>query len=82
MARRRWHGLDQATNAVAVEGTRRWRLENVHKSIDPAGASRAPHLALARADLSALTSVAIHETSYRRGQSYLTLAADADARIM
>lgn len=37
-------------------------------------------LALARADLSALTSVAIDETSYRRGHSYLTLAADADAR--
>ena len=37
-------------------------------------------LALSRADLSALTSVAIDETSYRRGHSYLTLAADADAR--
>jgi transposase len=37
-------------------------------------------LALAKADLSALTSVAIDETSYRRGHSYLTLAADADAR--
>ena len=37
-------------------------------------------LTLARADLSALTSVAIDETSYRRGHSYLTLAADADAR--
>jgi transposase len=37
-------------------------------------------LALVRADLSALTSVAIDETSYRRGHSYLTLAADADAR--
>src|SRR5579864_52098 len=37
-------------------------------------------LALARADLSALTSVAIDETSYRRGRSYLTLAADANAR--
>jgi transposase len=37
-------------------------------------------LALDRADLSALTSVAIDETSYRRGHSYITLAADADAR--
>jgi transposase len=37
-------------------------------------------LALAAADLSALASVAIDETSYRRGHSYLTLAADADAR--
>jgi len=37
-------------------------------------------LTLADADLSALTSVAIDETSYRRGHSYLTLAADADAR--
>jgi transposase len=37
-------------------------------------------LALTEADLSALTSVAIDETSYRRGHSYLTLAADADAR--
>ena len=36
--------------------------------------------ALAEANLSALTSVAIDETSYRRGHSYLTLAADADAR--
>src|SRR6516164_643927 len=37
-------------------------------------------LALAGADLSALSSVAIDETSYRRGHSYLTLVADADAR--
>jgi hypothetical protein len=43
-------------------------------------APRYVDLALARADLSALTSVAIDETSYRRGRSYLTLAADADAR--
>jgi hypothetical protein len=35
---------------------------------------------LAKVDLSALTSVAIDDTSYRRGHSYLTLAADADAR--
>jgi hypothetical protein len=27
-----------------------------------------------------VTSVAVDETSYRRGHSYLTLAADADAR--
>jgi hypothetical protein len=38
-------------------------------------------LALAGANLSALTSVAIDETSYRRGHSYLTLAADADAEV-
>src|SRR5262249_13540236 len=37
-------------------------------------------LALAEADLSALSSIAIDETSSRRGHSYLTLAADADAR--
>ena len=37
-------------------------------------------LALDGADLSALSSVAIDETSYRRGHSYLTLVADADAR--
>src|SRR5262249_3860832 len=37
-------------------------------------------LALAEADLSALSSIAIDETSSRRGHSYLTLVADADAR--
>jgi len=37
-------------------------------------------LALAEANLSALSSIAIDETSYRRGHSYLTLVADADAR--
>jgi transposase len=37
-------------------------------------------LALKDADLSALRDVAIDETSYRRGHSYLTLAADAVAR--
>ena len=37
-------------------------------------------LALAGADLSALSSLTIDETSYRRGHSYLTLVADADAR--
>src|SRR5215472_376848 len=37
-------------------------------------------LALAEADLSALSSATIDETSYRRGHSYLTLVADADAR--
>src|SRR6516162_11342283 len=37
-------------------------------------------LALAEADLSAHSSIAIDETSYRRGHSYLTLVADADAR--
>ncbi len=37
-------------------------------------------LALAGANLSALSSVAIDETSYRRGHSYLTLVAEADAR--
>ena len=36
-------------------------------------------LALAEADLSALSSATIDETSYRRGHSYLTLVADADA---
>ena len=34
---------------------------------------------LALADLSALSSIA-DETSFRRGHSYLTLVADADAR--
>jgi len=37
-------------------------------------------LALAAADLSELTALAIDETSCRRGHSYLTLAADADQR--
>jgi len=37
-------------------------------------------LALAEADLSGLSSLTIDETSYRRGHSYLTLVADADAR--
>ena len=37
-------------------------------------------LALDGADLSALSSVTIDETSCRRGHSYLTLVADADAR--
>jgi len=37
-------------------------------------------LALASADLSGLSSLTIDETSYRRGHSYLTLVADADAR--
>ena len=37
-------------------------------------------LAVAGVDLSALTNLAIDETSYRRGHSYLTLVADADAR--
>jgi hypothetical protein len=36
------------------------------------GRRRYVDLALARADLSALTGVAIDETSYRRGHSYLT----------
>jgi transposase len=37
-------------------------------------------LALERTDLSAVDTVAIDETSYKRGHNYLTLAADADAR--
>jgi hypothetical protein len=37
-------------------------------------------LAVAEVDLSALSSLAIDETSYRSGHSYLTLVADADAR--
>ena len=37
-------------------------------------------LALAHADLSAVDTVAIDETSCRRGHNYLTFAADADAR--
>jgi len=37
-------------------------------------------LAVAGVDLSALSSLTIDETSYRRGHSYLTLVADADAR--
>lgn len=42
--------------------------------------SRYIELALAQADLSALTALAIDETSYRRGHNYLTLAADAEER--
>jgi transposase len=37
-------------------------------------------LALAEADLSSVTAVAIDETSCRRGHDYLTLAADTEAR--
>jgi len=42
--------------------------------------SRYVDLALAEADLSAVTAVAIDETSYRRGHNYLTVAADAGER--
>lgn len=42
--------------------------------------SRYVDLALTHADLSAVDTVAIDETSYKRGHNYLTLAADADAR--
>jgi len=42
--------------------------------------SRYVDLALAESDLSAMTAVAIDETSYRRGHNYLTLAADAEQR--
>ncbi len=37
-------------------------------------------LALERTDLTAVETVAIDETSYKRGHNYLTLAADTDAR--
>jgi transposase len=42
--------------------------------------SRYVELALAKADLSGLTTLAIDETSSRRGQNYLMFAADAEAR--
>jgi len=42
--------------------------------------SRYVDLAVAAADLSAVTAVAIDETSYRRGHRYLTVAADAAER--
>jgi transposase len=42
--------------------------------------SRYVDLALAEADLSAVTAVAIDETSSRRGHNYLTIAADTQAR--
>jgi transposase len=42
--------------------------------------SRYVDLALADADLSAVTAVAIDETSCRRGHNYLTIAADAEER--
>ncbi len=42
--------------------------------------SRYVDLAVAAADLSAVTAVAIDETSYRRGHNYLTIAADAKQR--
>jgi len=42
--------------------------------------ARYVELAVDRTDLSAVGSVAIDETSYKRGHTYLTLAADADAR--
>lgn len=37
-------------------------------------------LALAAIDLSGMTSVAVDETSYRRGHNYLMLVADAEQR--
>ncbi len=42
--------------------------------------SRYVDLALAEADFSTVTAVAIDETSSRRGHNYLTVAADAEAR--
>jgi transposase len=42
--------------------------------------SRYVDLALAEADLSAVTAVAIDETSSRRGHNYLTIAADMEER--
>jgi transposase len=42
--------------------------------------SRYVDLALAEADLSTVSAVAIDETSSRRGHNYLTIAADAEAR--
>src|SRR6201995_1700872 len=42
--------------------------------------SRYVELALASANLSDVSSVAIDETSYRRGHEYLTLVADMQAR--
>ncbi len=42
--------------------------------------SRYVELALESADLSDVTTVAIDETSYRRGHEYLTLVADMQAR--
>ncbi len=42
--------------------------------------SRYVDLALAEADLSAVTAVAIDETSCRRGHNYLTIAADMEER--
>ncbi len=42
--------------------------------------SRYVDLALAEADLSRVTAVAIDETSCRRGHNYLTIAADTEAR--
>ena len=42
--------------------------------------SRYVDLALAAADLSTVTAVAIDETSCRRGHNYMTIAADTEAR--
>src|SRR5881628_1720931 len=42
--------------------------------------ARYVELALTHSDLAAVASVAIDETSCKRGHNYLTLAADADAR--
>ena len=42
--------------------------------------SRYVDLAVAEADLSPVTAVAIDETACRRGHDYLTIAADADER--
>ena len=56
------------------------RLVNVSWHRVHAICSRYVDLAVAEADLSTVTAVAIDETSYRRGHDYLTLAADADER--
>lgn len=42
--------------------------------------ARYVELAVAEADLSEMTALAIDETSYRRGHNYLTIAADAEER--
>jgi hypothetical protein len=57
---------------VGEHDTRIWRV--VHHYIDRA---------LARQDLSTVTRVAVDETSFRRGQDYVSVFADLDqARVM
>jgi transposase len=67
--------LAQQMSFAAVANTVGESWHRVH-----AICSRYVDLAVAAADLSETTALAIDETSYRRGHRYLTIAADAERR--